>query len=229
MPAQYITSKKLHTLHHLTNVPMSSQLIRQLPRVSQCLIDRRRRERSNHLPVRATYYRETDASFNLLLARHGPLMHECMHAYSGRAIPKGHLQFMPAGAYRQAVRLVSPLHFSASLPSHAFPCGRTDLGHGSTMSRTRMYHACVERARPMFESPPRSKRQVQFSLTSQHLSVSGIQLPLVYHCSYNTHSALSTQQARNLNAYFKSISPASPTWKSVAAGMQMHESRVTHR
>jgi hypothetical protein len=148
MPAQYITSKKLHTLHHLTNVPMSSQLIRQLPRVSQCLIDRRRRERSNHLPVRATYYRETDASFNLLLARHGPLMHECMHAYSGRAIPKGHLQFMPA---RTAVRLVSPLHFFARLPSHALPVDGATWDTARTKS-TRIMHM---RARPrtMFESP----------------------------------------------------------------------------
>ena len=40
-----------------------------------CPIDRLRRQRSNHLSLSATYYRETDASFNFLLARHGPHMH----------------------------------------------------------------------------------------------------------------------------------------------------------
>ena len=149
MPAQYITSRKLHTHHHHKSPTHVSRNSFARPQESaNAPIDRRRRQRSNHLPVSATYYRETDASFNLLLARHGPLMHECMHAYSGRAIPKGHLQFMPA---RTAVRLVSPLHFFARLPSHALPVDGATWDTARTKS-TRIMHM---RARPrtMFESP----------------------------------------------------------------------------
>lgn len=151
--------------------------------------------------MQPTTERQTPRSTSCSLATARTCMHNAFMQCTQRrprAIPKGHLQFMPAGAYRQAVRLVSPLHFSASLPSHAFPCGRTDLGHGSTMSRTRMYHACVERARPMFESPPRSKRQVQFTLTSQHLSVSSMytattSLPLLLQHPLSTQHPASSQ------------------------------------
>lgn len=96
------TSKSSIAHHHPSPVPMSSQLIRQIPRVSQCPIDRIRRQRSNHLPASATYYRETDASFNFLLARHGPHMHAaCMHG--GAAAPSQRSSAVHAGAYRQYV------------------------------------------------------------------------------------------------------------------------------
>ena len=120
MPAQYITSKKLHTHHHLTTVPMSSQLIRQVPRVSQCP-DRPPPETALESSASECNLLPGDRRLVQLLARSPRPAHACcVHMHRGRAIPKGHLQFMPA---RTAVRLVSPLHFSARLPSHAFPVG----------------------------------------------------------------------------------------------------------
>jgi hypothetical protein len=177
MPAQYIASRKLHTHHHLTTVPMSSQLIRQTPRVSQCPIDHRRRERSNHLPVSATYYRETDASFNLLLARHGPHMHECMNACMHTAAapsPK-----VICSSCRRVQQYVSSRHSTfplGYLVMHFLWMGRP----GTRLERrVRVSCTCTQDLETMFELLALSKRQVQVRLMSQHLAVSDIKLNLL--------------------------------------------------
>lgn len=135
------TSKSSIAHHHPSPVPMSSQLIRQIPRVSQCP-DRPPPETALESSASECNLLPGDRRLVQLLARSPRPAHACcVHMHRGRAIPKGHLQFMPARTGSTS-RFATPL--SARLPSHAFPCGRLDLGHGSTKKGTRTYHACEE-------------------------------------------------------------------------------------
>lgn len=133
MPAQHSTSKSsTHTTIPVL-CPCSRNSFARPQESANAPIDRRRRERSNHLLVSATYYRETDASFtccSLATAR------SCMHN-SGRAIPK-----VICSSCRRVQQYISFRHST-------FPLGylvmhflwTVDMGHGSTKC-TRTYHAC---------------------------------------------------------------------------------------
>jgi hypothetical protein len=155
-------------------VPVSSQLIRQTPRVSQCP-DRPPPETALESSACECNLLPRDRRLvHLLLARHGPLMHACT-----AAAPSPKVICSRGSSCRRVQQYVSFRHSTfplGYLVMHFLWMGRP----GTRLERrVRVSCTCTQDLETMFELLALSKRQVQVRLMSQYLAVSDIKLNLL--------------------------------------------------